>query len=239
MKKNILVIAILLIPVLVFTQTSTEEEVMVSFNLKAGPLFQSYSFELPGFNNDLNSGTASSTGVLVGADVLIKKNWFGLITTLYGRTCGADESFYLDTYELSSFSSGKFYSVGVLSGLYFELPLGSGILNSIYAKVQAGSMRTYFPKHELNFTDSYLTSVQIESKVSSGFVSNIGLGAKFKIGENAMIGLDFNLMRETADIHSTQILDYSDITISNERIEQYLEWDQFLFNPNIGFTLNF
>lgn len=239
MKKNVLIIVILLIPILAFTQTYAEEEVMVSFNLKAGPLFQNYTFELPGFNNDLNSGAANSTGVLVGADVLIKKNWFGLITTLYGRTSGADESFYLDTYALNSFSSGKFYSFGVLSGLYFELSIGNGIFNSIYAKLQAGSMRTYFPDHELNFTESYLTAIQIESKVSSGFVSNIGLGAKFKIGERAMVGLDLNLMRETADIHSTQIWDYSDITISNERIEQYLEWDQFLFNPNIGFTLNF
>ena len=75
--------------------------------------------------------------------------------------------------------------------------------------------------------------------VSAGFVSNIGLGIKFKVGENSALILDLNTMRETADILSTQIYNYTDIGQLSERLQVPLDWDMILLNPNIGFSYTF
>ena len=239
MKKFIWLTAIVIFPTLSYAQTANEDGIEVSANLKAGAVFQSYPFELPGFNNELSSVDAKSTGFLNGADIIIKKKWLGMITTLYGRSCSAEESFYLETYTLSSFNSGNFFSVGILTGLYFEIPISQGVVNSFYAKLQAGSTQAYFPDQELIFTNSPVSSIKIENEVSAGFVSNIGLGIKFKVGENSALILDLNTMRETADILSTQIYNYTDIGQLSERLQVPLDWDMILLNPNIGFSYTF
>ncbi len=239
MKKYLSFIAIIIFPILAGAQTTNGEEIEVSASLKAGAVFQSYPFELPGFNNEFSSPNARSTGFLNGADIIIKKKWLGMITTLYGRSCAADESFYLETFDLNSFNSGNFYSFGLLTGLYFEIPISEGVVNSFYAKLQAGSTQAYFPDQELNFSNSSVSSIKIENEVSAGFVSNIGLGIKFKVGENAALILDLNTMRETADILSTQIYSYTDVNQISERMQVPLDWDLILLNPNIGFSYTF
>ena len=239
MKKCIWIIAILITPLLLGAQTTNGDNIKVTANIKAGALLQNYPFELPGFNNTLSSPDAKSNGFLVGADIIFKKKWLGMITSLYGRSCGADESFYLETFELNSFNSDNFFSFGVLTGLYCEIPVSDGVFSSVYAKLQAGGMRVYFPDQEFVFTDSYLNSLQIENKVSAGFVSNIGLGGRFKIGEKTALVLDLNMMRETADVAVSEIWDYKDIDTITERVDEVIEWNQVLLNPNIGFSLTF
>ncbi len=226
------------LPFLSKAQTSTEE-VSVTVQIKGGYSNQSYDYELTGFNNNLSTKSGSFSGFILGADVLIKKQWIGLITTYYGRSNTADAAYYTDLFQLSGFNSLNFISHGILSGLYLEKTLGAEKNNAIYLRLQAGSMRGLFPEQTMSYATGYLTSVRVDDKSASGYATSAGLGGRYGLNEHLGLFLDLNLIREFADVNTSINLDYSDENIDNERILQTIEWNQNLINAQIGISYTF
>lgn len=226
------------LPYLSKAQSNTDE-VSVSVQLKAGYSNQSYDFELTGFNNNLASTSGSFSGYMLGADVIVKKQWIGLITTYYVRSNTVDNAYYTDLFILSDFSSSNFVSQGILTGIYLEKTLGEGKNHAIYLRLQAGGLRGIFPEQDLFYDSGYLNSVRIDDKSTTGFASSVGIGGRYGINSRMGIILDVNLLREFADVNTSLNFDYSDENIPNERILQTIEWNQNLLNAQVGVTYAF
>ncbi len=233
-RISTLIFIVLFLAQLNYAQEVVEDDISFILNVKAGPIFQSTPFELPGFNNSLTSGNANSFGALAQADLIIQKGWIGLITTFYGRFAGADESFYTNTYNLSKFSSHSFYSRGVMTGLYIEKKFVNSMIQALYCKYQWGGFNAGYPSQDLTFKESSIDKIAIDPAICSGFVSSSGLGIKLNGGTKLTILVDLNFIFENGNFNLKELTQYIDDIPSN--YNQSVVWQHYVYNLNVGLS---